>query len=298
MFRKIKFTTMKRILSILAIVLLITAVHTGSLTFAQENEKGVTLNKLWESTDLLTTSESVCYDASGHAIYVSCINGNPTDKDGNGFIAKLSVTGEITTLKWLTGFNAPKGMGIYKTKLFVTDIDRVVEIDIEKSMTVKEYPVEGAKFLNDITIDPAGNVYISDLATGKIHRILKGTMETWIQDSKIISPNGLYFEENEILIGTKNGIFSVRVEDKRIWQLVKDTGGIDGLEADGKGNYIISDWKGKIQLVNPERDPVILLNTSETGVNAADIEYISERNILLVPTFMDNRVMAYELIYK
>jgi hypothetical protein len=55
---------------------------------------------------------------------------------------------------------------------------------------------------------------------------------------------------------------------------------------------------GKIQLVSTENDPVVLSNTSNTGVNAADIEYIRDRNLLLVPTFSDNRVVAYEVIYE
>jgi hypothetical protein len=265
---------------------------------AQKSEPRATLKKLWESPDLLTTCESVCYDISEKVLFASCINGNPTDKDANGFISKLSLTGEIMTLNWITGLDAPKGMGIFLRKLYVADIDQIVEIDIDKGAIIKKYPVQDAKFLNDIAIDPDGNVYISDMATGKVHRLFKGVVETWLEDKNIVNPNGLFYEEGEILIGTKNGIFSTKIEDKRTWQIVKDTAGIDGLEGDGKGNYLISDWMGKIQLVNPNREPVILINTSDQKINAADIEYIQATKTLLVPTFSDNRVMAYELIYK
>jgi len=264
----------------------------------ENNQPKAILEKVWETPDLLTTSESVYYDAKIHLAYVSCINGNPTDKDGNGFIAQVSITGEIITLKWISMLNAPKGMGIYKNKLYVTDIDQIVEIDIEQAAITKIIDVEGAKFLNDITIDPDGVVYISDMATNKIHYYHKGILGTWFEDEKMIGTNGLFYEDKEILAGTKNGIFSIRMEDKRLWHLITDTGGIDGLKADGKDNYIISDWMGKIQLVNIEDDPIELLNTSNTGVNAADIEFISDKNLLLVPTFSDNRVVAYEIIYR
>lgn len=260
-------------------------------------DQKVTLQKIWETPDILTTCESVCYNTTTFSIFASCIDGNPTDKDGNGFISQLSLSGEVITLRWASGLNAPKGMGIVGNKLFVTDIDRIVEIDIANASIVKEYKVEGAKFLNDITTSPTGDIYISDMASGKIHRIKNGILETWFTSEEFVSPNGLFYEDKELLVGTRNGIFSVRIEDKRLWLLIKNTGSIDGLEADGQGNYIISDWKGKIQLVNTEKDPVILLNTSERGVNAADIDYIPERKMLLVPTFSDNRVMAYELIY-
>jgi len=271
---------------------------TSGLTEAQtkSDEPKVVLEKLWESPDLLITSESVCYDSKNHLLYVSCINGNPTDKDGNGFISRISLAGEIITLKWIDGLNAPKGMGIYDSKLFVTDIDQIVEIDIEQAVIAKIITVEGSRFLNDITIDPNGAVYISDMSTNKIHKFNKGILETWFDDEHLTGTNGLLYEDREILAGTKDGIFSIRIEDKRLWHLIPDTGGIDGLETDGTGSYIISDWMGKIQMVSTEDDPIILLNTSNTGVNAADIEYIPEKNLLLVPTFSDNRVMAYELI--
>jgi hypothetical protein len=269
------------------------------MTIAQNemSNSSVSLQKLWESPNLLTTSESVCYNNQSTVLYVSCINGNPTDKDGNGFISQLSLTGEIIVLEWITGLNAPKGMGIYENKLYVTDIDRIVEIDHTTDKVMNEYPVEGAEFLNDITIDENGFVYISDMSTAKIHRLKNGIVETWMESEELIGTNGLFYEDKEILVGTRNGIFSIRIEDKRLWHLIKDTGGIDGLEADEKGNYIISDWNGKIQLVSTKNEPLLLMNTTGQGINAADIEYITDRNMLLVPTFMDNRVMAYELMY-
>ena len=285
---------MKNILSFLLICLVIvgnsnTIAQTGNIYQSEE------LEKLWSSPDVLTTSESVCYDSERHVIFVSCINGNPVDKDQNGFIAMLTLSGELISLNWITGLNAPKGMGIFKNSLYVTDIDKIIEIDIPNSSIINEYPVDEARFLNDITIDPTGNVYISDMSTNKIHLLSGGKVETWLQDDLIKKPNGLFYENGDILIGSSDGIFAVRIKDKKTWHIIKNTGGIDGLKADGKGNYIISDWMGKIQLVNPEKDPVILLNTTDAGINAADVEFISDRNTLLIPTFNDNRVVAYEL---
>jgi hypothetical protein len=282
---------------IIYVLIALYALSISSASAQQEKSETVfKLKKLWETPDILTTSESVCYHNDSKSLFVSCINGNPTDKDGNGFIAQVSITGEIITLKWVDGLNAPKGMGIYKNSLFVTDIDQVVELNLTNAEIIRKYGVADAKFLNDITIDKSGTVYISDMSTGKIHRIKDNILETWFEHEQIISPNGLFFEDDELLIGTKNGIYSVRIEDKRLWHLIKDTGGIDGLEADGNGNYVISDWVGKVQLVSERKKPIVLMNTSDKGMNAADIEFIPDRNMLLVPTFHDNRVMAYELV--
>jgi len=69
------------------------------------------------------------------------------------------------------------------------------------------------------------------------------------------------------------------------------------VEADGKGGYLISDWSGRTDYVTAKGDVHMLLNTAEQKVNAADIEYIPEKQLLLIPTFFDNRVVAYELKY-
>lgn len=273
---------------------LIAFIFMSSSTMGQK----VTAEKIWATPDILTTSESVCYNPESKLFYVSCINGNPLEKDGNGFIATVSLTGEVITQKWATGLNAPKGMGIYRDKLFVTDIDRIVVVSLESGEIETTYPVEGAVFLNDIAVSPQGWIFVSDMSTNKIHRVEKGIVSTWLEDESLQGTNGLYCEPKELLIGTKNGIFSVRYEDKRIWHLIMDTGSIDGLEADGKGNYFISDWMGKVQLVNEENEPIELLNTTKKGINAADIEYVQDRQLLLVPTFGDNRVTAYEIRYE
>ncbi|MCB0805062.1 MAG: hypothetical protein KDC05_04635 [Bacteroidales bacterium] len=250
---------------------------------------------LWTTPDVLTTSESVLYDDDNKLLLVSCINGNPTDKDGNGFISQISLTGDVMLREWVTGLNAPKGMAFWGDKLYVTDIDRVVEINRSNGSIAREFPIEGASFLNDITIDTEGNIYISDSGTGKIHRIHNGIPEVWLDDENIQNPNGMNFQKNEVLIGTKTGIYGVRIEDKRIWQTIAIEGGIDGLKLYGKHDFIISDWVGHVRMVSTGDAPIMLLDLTENNMNAADMEFIEDKNLLVIPTFNDNRVAAYEI---
>jgi hypothetical protein len=128
------------------------------------------LVKKWETPPTLLVPESVCFDPSSQSLFVSNINGLPTDKDGNGFISLLSTAGEITELRWVTGLNAPKGMGIFGEKLYVTDIDRVVVISIKSKTIEKFYEFPEAKFLNDIAMDIIGTVYVSDMMSTRIYR--------------------------------------------------------------------------------------------------------------------------------
>ncbi|MBS3808435.1 MAG: hypothetical protein KGY60_13095, partial [Bacteroidales bacterium] len=74
-----------------------------------------------------------------------------------------------------------------------------------------------------------------------------------------------------------------------------NTGGIDGLEFVKDGYYIKSDWTGHIHLLHPEKEKQLILDTTDEDINAADIEFVPGTSMLYVPTFHDNRVMAYEL---
>jgi len=281
---------MEKFLSLLLSVYLIIIFPACSQEKAFQAEN---LEKIWESPKVLKTPESVLYDTKRDVIYVSCINGKPSEKDRNGYIAKLSPDGKIAGHQWVTGMDAPKGMGIYKNNLYVSDISRVICIDIKKGTITRRFEAKDAQFLNDITIDNSGNVYISDMPANKIYRIHKDKIEIWLDSDKLDKPNGLYAEKDKLLVGTSSSVVSVDLKSKEISTYITNTGSIDGIVPDGNGNYLISDWSGNVHLVCAGKKKIKLLNTTPDKINAADIDFVPEKNMLLVPTFMDNRVMAY-----
>ncbi len=256
--------------------------------------KGLTL--IAETDTLLATPESVIYDSEKGIAYVANINGQPTTKDGNGFISIIDLEGKIINREWVKGFDAPKGMGIYNRHLFVTDINQVVEIDIEKGEIINRFVAEKAKFLNDIAIDAAGTVFISDMLTNEIYRLKDSKLELWLQSDKFKSINGLFIIENQLLAGTSNIIYSIDITTKDLKEYITETGGIDGLESVGNNKFIVSDWSGNISIVSPNSPKQLLLSTVDQKINAADLEYIIDKKLVLVPTFFDNRVMIYSYV--
>ncbi len=257
------------------------------------SETGPMLTLIWKTPSDLKIPESVIY--TEEAIYVSNINGSPTEENGEGFISILNKEGKIMQLKWITGLNAPKGMGISGDRMYVADIHNLVEIDINNSKIIGIYQAEGSKFLNDIAIDPQGRVYISDMKKDVIYRFADGKLEKWLESDLLVSPNGLFSDHQNLMIGTKNRILKVNTESKSIESYIENTGGVDGLEAVGGGKYIFSDWLGHIHIADPETKKVLLLDSTADKINAADINYIPSKQLLLVPTFLDNRIMAYHL---
>ena len=251
---------------------------------------------VWETPPLLKVPESAFYDAHSKRIYVSNINGKPAAKDHNGFVSVLDTKGNIVNLEWVTGLNAPKGIAKHNNKLFVTDIDRVAEVDILKGKISKFYHVDGASFLNDIVCDKRGNIFISDSDKGVVFKLdTNGRPSIWCKDKILIGANGLAIKNNKLLVGTYNGIAEIDIRTKKRSLVIKHKGMIDGLIPAGKDKYIVSDWEGKVEILQKGKKPEILLNNINAKINAADLGFIPDRKIILIPTFFDNRVIAIKM---
>jgi len=258
--------------------------------FAQTNK----VKEVWQTDAKLQTPESVLYYPKDNILFVSNIAGSPTGKDNTGFISKVDLEGNIVDLKWVEGISAPKGMAVNNGKLYVSNIDELVEIDIKKNEIINRYPAAGAKFLNDVAVDRNGNVYVSDMGTNKIWYLHSGLFEIWF-DTDLQNPNGLYAEKDNLLVGNKDYILKINYQTKKSSKYIENTGSIDGLVPTGTGAYLISDWKEHVYLVKVGAERELIFASGKEGVNAADIEYIPSKKILLIPTFFNNRVVAYKL---
>src|SRR5680860_26990 len=117
---------------------------------------------LWE-TKGLAGPESVVHDPVTDVLYVSNINGAVMQKDGNGFIARLKPDGTILERSWVTGLNSPAGIALHDRKLYVADVDELVEINAAAGSIAKRHKAKGAIFLNDVAVAEDGTVYVSCL---------------------------------------------------------------------------------------------------------------------------------------
>lgn len=277
------------------VILTIAALLINFDVFAQDAFVSPKLEKVWTSPDGLNVSESACYNSSDGVIYVSNIVGMHNIKDGEGFLSKLNGKGEFITKEWVTGLNAPKGIGCTKNKLFVTDIDQVVEVDLTSGKVTNTYRNSKSKSLNDVTIASDGTVFISDSGGNCIFQIDKDSLEVFLQSDQLEKMNGILAEGNLLYLGSKNNFISVDQKSKAIRILAENTGYLDGIVKVGKNKFVTSDFKGKVQLIEPGKDIEVLMNTTDLKVNAADLGYISSQNLLLVPTFLDNKVIAFKL---
>lgn len=252
------------------------------------------LEKVWETSVEMKTPESVLYHEEKDVIYVANINGDPSEKDGKGFISILTPDGSVKNFNWVQNLNAPKGMAIFGGHLFVADIDHLVEIDIENGNIVKKYHAPGAVFLNDVASCKNGMIFVSDTRTAKIHVLNDGEFSVWMEGSPFETPNGLFTENGKLFVGDKN-IYEVDIATKKATQIIADAGGVDGLEKNNEGEFVFSNWPGRI-FINHNHKNIKLHDSTAREINTADIDFALKYNWVLVPTFFNNRVVAYKIV--
>jgi len=251
-----------------------------------------TLTKTWTTSEGLKTPESALFDAKSNSIYVANIDGDASAKDGNGFISILDIDGKIKNLHWVTGLNAPKGQAIHNGNLYVADIDELVVISIKDGKITGKIKLENAKFLNDVTASEDGTVFVTDMRDNKIYVLADGKLILWLENKLIANPNGLWAEKGKLYIGTGQ-ILQADIKTKEIKVLADNCGGIDGIEKMENGEFIYSNWPGKI-FVTKGAESIKLLDTVDKK-NTADIDYVPGKKLVLVPTFLGNSVEAYKL---
>ena len=270
----------------------ITSVHAGSTSASP------TLTFAWETDSLLTTVESVLYDPVSGFIYTANIEGDFMEKDGQGSISKINLDGVIVDKNWVEGLDAPTGLSIANGKIYTTDIDRLIEIDIATGKINKRIAIEGAKALNDVTVSPEGVVYLSDTAGNAIYKVEHDRSSLFVEN--IDTPNGLLYHQNALLVSQWTPEI-LQLLDESSKTIAKITGGLpqaDGVDAFSDHGYLVSSWGGRIFFVNKAGDTTKVLDTEAEGKNAADVALVKEENLLLVATFSKNSITAYSVSYE
>ena len=261
---------------------------------------------LWEMGGL-NNPESVVFDIKTGSIYVSNVNGEGGDKDGNGYIARLATDGTILDKEWVKGLDAPKGLALAGGKLYTADIDTLIEIDIATAAITNRYQVADAKFFNDVAAAPNGDVYVSDMTMNRIHLLHDGKFSIWLETPDLLNPNGLLVQGKYLIVGawgvmtdgfnTKvpGHLLKISLRDKSVKNIGdgQAVGNLDGVEAFGDNAYLVTDWKAGKLLHIDKAGKVTTVLVLKPG--SADLSYAQEPDVALIPMMQDNKLVAYTI---
>ncbi len=271
------------------------------------NEAKNKLTLVWQTPQLFKQPESVVFDKRTGLLFVSNIDGAPNEKDGQGFISILDRNGKVLQLEWVVGLNAPKGLAVVGSKLYVSDIDQLVEIDIDRGKVLNRFQGKDAKFLNDVTADDQGNVYVSDMLANAIYRLKGNVFDVLMSDESLENPNGLLVKDDQLLIaswgvmtdgfntGVAGHLKTISLKTKAINSLGDGTptGNLDGLTLNGENGFFATDWmSGGLFSITAEGQVTKVLDLPQ---GSADHAFIEDKQLILIPMMMEGKVLAYKV---
>jgi sugar lactone lactonase YvrE len=262
--------------------------------------------------------ESVRYDSELDVYYVANINGNPSQKDNNGFIIRVRAdsTGIVTTLveggKHSVTLHAPKGMALKGDTLFVADIDalRMFNRRTGASLGSVSLATQRATFLNDVALGPDG-VYITDTGiafdakggishpgVNRIFKVVGRTVTEAASGDSLANPNGITWDaaKNRFILAPFGGpnVQAWTIGQANPANLVAGPGQYDGVEVlSPSGNILVSSWADSaVHIVHGGSHMMPLIRNVSAP---ADIGVDTKRNVVAVPRFNDGKVEYYRI---
>ena len=228
--------------------------------------------------------ESVAEGPDG-AIYVSEI-GERNVEDGK--ISKINLDGSISIVA--EGLYDPKGIVFFQNKLYVTDRDVIIEVQLDGTSNVHIGTMAFPKtpvFLNDIDVSKDGDLYVSDTGDFKNSGfvfLIKKTGEVSVMfegNDTIKAPNGILpIADSKLLILDWGGeLLEANLINNQIVKISDGFDGGDGL-AFMDGIIFVSSWKKGI-VYKIENGVVSIF--ADGFQAAADIALSKDKKNLIIP---------------
>ena len=257
----------------------------------------------------LQTPESVLYDAAADVYLVANINGNPTATDDNGFISRIAPSGRVLSLRWIDGrrgnvtLNAPKGMAIVGNTLYVADITAVRMFDRRTGRQRRSIAIAGSTFLNDMAAGRDGSVYVTDSGlnpdfspngTDAVYKIARnGNVTAVARGASLKGPNGVtVLRDGRVFVVTfsqTGETYSLGMGGQPENVKTMPKGQLDGVIQTRSGALLISSWAAST-VYRVDRQGNVTVAVANVP-SPADIGYDSRRQRVLIPIFMENRLV-------
>jgi sugar lactone lactonase YvrE len=268
------------------------------------------------STQGLQTPESVRYDSTLDAFFVSNINGNPSRKDNNGWIGRIAADQPGRVAVFIAGgrdgvfLHAPKGMAIQGDTLWVADIDilRGFDKNTGKFVAAVGFWSKNVAFLNDVVLGGDGALYVTDTginfdAAGevkpapggpRVYRLSGRTITEEVKGDVLANVNGIAFDgaNTRFILAPFGG------KDVQSWRpgalpepLATGPGMFDGVELVNGRIYVTSWADSAVHVIENGAMRKFIANIP----SPADLGVDTRRGVLAVPRFNDGRVDYYKL---
>lgn len=256
---------------------------------------------------------SVVHDEEQDVYFVSNVDGAAAGKDGKGFIARVTPDGQVADATFIDGLDAPKGMAIRGTELWVADIDvvRVFDRVTGAALRTIDLAPHGAVYLEDLAAGPDDAIYVTDMdvrirgakerlrqGDGRIFRVGDGdSVEIAISGEELRSPSGIAWDGTRFLIAQSYG------NEVLAWNrgmgtkaVLRGPGAYDGIAVLPNGTVIVSShYDDGLHVGRPLLSMAELRPLFARKPSPGDIAFDRKRNRLLIPSADGDWLEAWTL---
>jgi hypothetical protein len=263
--------------------------------------------------------ESVKYDAEQDVYFVTNMTGPGSEKDGNGYISRVSAADPRSAVVFAQGgkggvvLHAPKGAALHGDTLWVCDIDVLRGFDRRTGAPLAnlDFAPLGAVQLNDVAIGPDDRIYITDTGIimsrkgvvykgpSRIFTVGPGArIDTLKVSSQVPWPNGIAWDS----AGARWIVVTFDPFDGQVHAISRGgdssavlrhgSARLDGLQVLADGGIVYASWgDSSIHLLRGTQDRTLVRETPE----AADFGLDTRRHHLAIPLSTLGRVQLWDI---
>jgi hypothetical protein len=213
------------------------------------------------------------------------------DEPGSGYLSLLKADGTVVNWRHVEGLDAPLGMALNNSWLYVVDSNRVRIYHWPSMLPLGAMPMRvEASVANDIAVAENGTMYVTDTGKGQV-MVFKNPREqsVLIEAGRFPGANGIALHDDTLYVG-----------GKRLWKVDLKTNiartigpewlaDIDGIEIEDDGTLQITPVAGPLIRYRSETEFEVL---GGDGISSANHGYAPELGLALIPTGFDNTVIA------
>ncbi|WP_437193211.1 SMP-30/gluconolactonase/LRE family protein [Planctomicrobium sp. SH527] len=247
-------------------------------------------------------AESCVYDSDRDLIVVMNAGVAQNLEPNDGYVSLLNPDGSVHTTKWIGAtrngltLNHPLGSAIQNGILYAADIDVVRTFDLKTGQPGKEYPVEGATFLNGIAVAKDGTIFVSNTRPeSRVYKITpEGKSSVFVDGQPLVNPNGVAIDQNGNVVVVNVGDKAVMTFDSKTGKLLQTEhaveGGNDGLVILQDGTKYVSSVRfGSVSEIRPGQPAKVIAS----GIpSAASMAYDPKQKQLIIP-MNNHNAMAF-----
>jgi sugar lactone lactonase YvrE len=279
-----------------------------SCTSTGKKSPTINWNIVQDSSDVAYTitdldgPEAVRYDPDQDIYFISNFTGGGNTQDSTGFITKADVQGNIVVREFMTGtteypLHAPRGMFIVNQTLWAADVLGVHGFNKStgEHTDFVDFTNFEIGFLNDISADANGVLYITDTGNPRVYKVENNTPKIHL-DSLPEAPNGITLnpQDGRFVLAPWQGAQTFRSfgEDKDLLEYGTLNGGFfDGLEFLDDNLLVASQQDSSIRFYDGDLNRILI----KTLGRPADIGINTKLNHVAVPYIALDRVDIWNL---